>query len=37
MAPPGVRLARRVGQGGGFDPAGLGPMSAEDVERSLFE
>jgi amidase len=23
--------------GGGFDPDGLGPMSAEDVERSLFE
>jgi amidase len=23
--------------GGGFDPAGLGPMSGEDVERSLFE
>jgi amidase len=23
--------------GGGFDPAGLGPMSAEDVQRSLFE
>lgn len=23
--------------GGGFDPAGLGPMSVEDVQRSLFE
>lgn len=23
--------------GGGFDPAGLGPMNAEDVQRSLFE
>lgn len=23
--------------GGGFDPAGLGPMSVEEVQRSLFE
>ncbi len=23
--------------GGGFDPAGLGPISAQDVQRSLFE
>lgn len=34
-------LARHVADewvdGGGFDPAGLGPMSATRVERSLFE